>query len=249
MGHLFSGIRWLSLLTGLRSLATRLPCLPQDPLQAHVIAPTAAPAANWILKKQEVFDVLQAKPGWTQSGRGALNTFQRNHQPYSRAFLRRSPVNFRQDHAPTLSLLRCAKRKQGCPGKWNVAYFRFVEKGAPLTEEPRRVPPPEAPLHGCTILCGLSLRSQEQLIRGPAAPNASDSPNLWGDVALMRTVSSTSNLDLFACRRYNRNDGSGDQIRLTVETYCRSRLPLYTPRINLAHPVYVRRQLGSVSGM
>ena len=27
------------------------------------------------------------------------------------------------------------------------------------------------------------------------------------------------------------------------------RLPLYTPHINLAHPVYMRRQSGSVSGM
>ena len=26
-------------------------------------------------KKQEVFDILQAKPGWTHPGRGTLNTF------------------------------------------------------------------------------------------------------------------------------------------------------------------------------
>ena len=60
------------------------PSMPAiNPLQAHVVAPKTAPAANWILKKQEAFDILQSKPGWTQPGRRALNTFQRHNQPYS----------------------------------------------------------------------------------------------------------------------------------------------------------------------
>ena len=82
--HPFERIYWL--IPCFTLIAAILATSQKKPLQAHVVAPMAAPAANWILKKQEVFDVLQAKPGWTQPGRGTLNTFQRNHQPYSPAF-------------------------------------------------------------------------------------------------------------------------------------------------------------------
>jgi hypothetical protein len=108
--------------------------LPKDPPQADVVTPMAAPAANWILKKQEAFDVLQAKPGWTQPGRGTLNTFQRNHQPNSPVFCDGRRSTFDGTIHQLLGFKDVQTGRRDALKGGNAAYFPFMKKMALPTQ-------------------------------------------------------------------------------------------------------------------
>ena len=61
---------------------------------------------------------------------------------------RRASANFDGITHQLLDFKDVQKGRKDAPGKRNIPDFPFMKKmGFPLNEEPRRVPPPEAPLH------------------------------------------------------------------------------------------------------
>ena len=145
----------------------------------------AAPAANWILKKQEAFDVLPAKPGWTQPGRGTLNTFQRDHQPNSPAFCdgRRSTFD-----GVIRQLLGFKDVQKGRRDAWKggMLHTSLYEKMALPTQRGTKAgASPQRPRYMDAQVCaGFARREsaipKERLIWGAAAPHASGSPDRRG---------------------------------------------------------------------
>jgi len=53
-------------------------CAQQKAVQAHIIAPIAAPTSDRILEKEQPSEIHQAKSGAAQLGRRALTAFHKN---------------------------------------------------------------------------------------------------------------------------------------------------------------------------
>jgi hypothetical protein len=161
----------------MRATPVTLSGRPLEPCYAPsmpAIKPTASPRSRAEDSACSELDTEEAGGVRRPSSEAWMDaTWKRNTQHISTtsptlftSLLRRSPVNFRRDHPPTLTALRCVKGTQGCPGKWNDTSFPFMKKAPPLNEEPRQVPPPGGPVKIDAKFCAgfaRRLRSQEDI--------------------------------------------------------------------------------------